>query len=72
MNALIFPYTRGFGWCEEFFPERSLCSLPAAGKPLAEYLLDFCSLLNVSRAVVQDYCFDSAYRERLLQKSAGH
>ena len=71
MNALIFPYTRGFGWCEEFFPERSLCSLPAAGKPLAEYLLDFCSLLNVSRAVVQDYCFDSAYRERLLQKSAG-
>ena len=36
MNALIFPYTRGFGWCEEFFPERSLCSLPAAGKPLAE------------------------------------
>ena len=71
MNAMIFPYTRGFGWSEEFFPERSLCSLPAAGKPLAEYLIDFCSLLNVSRVLIQDYCFDSLYRERLLRKAAG-
>lgn len=71
MNALIFPYTRGFGWSEEFFPERSLCSLPVTGKPLAEYLIDFCSLLNVSRVLIQDYCFDSAYGEQLRRKASG-
>ena len=43
MNAIIAPYTAGFEWCDEFFPEKSLCSMPLAGKPLAEHLLDLCA-----------------------------
>ena len=32
MKAIINPYNHTLRWCEEFFPDRSICSLPVAGK----------------------------------------
>lgn len=65
MNAIIAPYTAGFEWCDEFFPEKSLCSMPLAGKPLAEHLLDLCTVFGAERALVLDYNLDLAFRRRL-------
>ena len=66
MNVLICPYTRGFEWCEEIFPGKSLCSLPVAGKMLTEHLLDFCSLLKAAKVRIVDYGIDVELGRRLL------
>ncbi len=40
-------------------------ALPLAGKPLAEHLLDLCTVFGAERALVLDYNLDLAFRRRL-------
>lgn len=65
MKILFCPYTENFEWLEEFFPERSLCSLPITGKPYAEHAADFAAMLGADGLLILDYTPDSAYRKRL-------
>lgn len=65
MKAIIAPYTHDYAWCEEFFLELSLCSLPLAGRSAAEHLLDLSSLLGVTKLHILDYTFNQALHEKL-------
>lgn len=69
MNAIIFPYTGDFEWCGQFFPRRSLCSLPLAGKPFAIHLLDLCSMLNTSQVRIMDYAPDHQFGRELQSRA---
>ncbi len=69
MNALIAPYSSNFEWCDEFFPQQSLCSLPLAGKPFLTHILDLCSLLKIERARILDYAREAGLAQ-LLQERA--
>ena len=69
MKAIISPYTRDFDWCEEIFPELSLCSLPVAGRAIAVHLLDLCSLLGTSDLLILDYCLDFALQSMLRERT---
>ena len=65
MKAIINPYNHSLKWCEEFFPGRSLCTLPVAGKSFAEFQIDAISTLGVEEVLLLDYNFDSALRRKL-------
>lgn len=65
MKALISPYSCSQEWCEEFFPNHSLCSLPLAGKMAVEYLIDLCAMMGAKVVSVQDYSFDRQCQSRL-------
>jgi hypothetical protein len=70
MNALISPYSTQFEWCDEFFPEQSLCSLPLAGKPFLDHILDLCSLLKIERARILDYAREAGLAQHLQERAA--
>ena len=72
MKILFSPYTENFEWLEEFFPERSLCSLPITGKPYAEHAADFAAMLGADGLLILDYTPDSAYRKRLERTSSNY
>lgn len=65
MKAFLNPCTRAHEWKQAFFPERSLCALPLAGKPFAEYVADLCSLLDVSELRILDYDFEPDFHRVL-------
>ncbi|MBS1453926.1 MAG: hypothetical protein HP002_11155 [Lentisphaeria bacterium] len=65
MKAIINPYNHTLRWCEEFFPDRSICSLPVAGKEFAEYQIDSVSILGVDEITLLDYNYDSALKRKL-------
>ncbi len=65
MKALICPYSRTSAWCAEFFPSRSLCSLPVAGKEFAEYLVDIAARLKTEEIRLLDYNYDAEFGENL-------
>ena len=65
MKVLLTPYNRPMKWCAEFFPGKSICSLPVAGKALAEHLVDLASNLNASEVLLLDYSFDHQLKEQL-------
>jgi len=65
MKAIINPYNHSLKWCEKFFPDYSLCSLPLAGKEFAEYLIDAVSTLDVTDVMLLDYNFDSGLRRKV-------
>lgn len=66
MKTIIVPYVKEQSWCEEFFPTQSLCSLPMAGKPIAEYLVDCCSELKIKDILVLDYNYIKELDNKLL------
>ena len=72
MKILYCPYTENFEWLEEFFPERSLCSLPITGKPYAEHAADFAAMLGADGLLILDYTPDSAYRKRLERTGSNY
>ena len=72
MKILYCPYTENFDWLEEFFPERSLCSLPITGKPYAEHAADFAAMLGADGLLILDYTPDSAYRKRLERTGSNY
>ncbi len=72
MKILFSPYTENFEWLEEFFPERSLCSLPITGKPYAEHAADFAAMLGADGLLILDYTPDSAYRKRLERTGSNY
>lgn len=72
MKILFSPYTENFEWLEEFFPERSLCSLPITGKPYAEHAADFTAMLGADGLLILDYTPDSAYRKRLERTGSNY
>ncbi len=72
MKILFCPYTENFEWLEEFFPERSLCSLPITGKPYAEHAADFAAMLGADGLLILDYTPDSAYRKRLERTGSNY
>ena len=72
MKILFCPYTENFEWLEEFFPERSLCSLPIMGKPYAEHAADFAAMLGADDLLILDYTPDSAYRKRLERTGSNY
>ncbi|MBS1370164.1 MAG: hypothetical protein HPZ91_09445 [Lentisphaeria bacterium] len=65
MKAIINPYNHTTKWCEEFFPERSLCSLPIAGKMFAEHQIDSVSVLGVGEILLLDYNYTMFLQELL-------
>ncbi len=67
MKSVIAPCRIACSYVQEFFPERSLASLPLAGKSYGEYLLDLSFMLKCSDALVLDYDFVPAYHEHLTQ-----
>ena len=62
MKAIINPYNHTLRWCEEFFPDRSIGSLPVAGQEFAEYQIDSVSILGVDEITLLDYNYDSALK----------
>ncbi|MDR0931668.1 MAG: hypothetical protein LBM70_01430 [Victivallales bacterium] len=65
MRAIINPYNHQTKWCEEFFPDRSICSLPVAGKTFAEHQIDSVSVLGVDEILLLDYNY-SVFLQELL------
>ena len=65
MRALICPYSVGHTWCDYFFPDRSICSLPVVGKAIIEHILDVCMFFKMRRVKILDYCYDSALHANL-------
>lgn len=61
MNILISPYAGNCQWCEDFFPHRSLCSLPVTGKALALHMLDWASLLSAQHVLILDYAYTTGF-----------
>ena len=67
MKAIVIPYAEQekCAWAGEFFPGRSIASLPVCGKPILEYQLDECAKSGVTEVLVLDWGYDAALAERL-------
>lgn len=67
MKAIIIPYAarEKCEWAGEFFPGRSVASLPVCGKPILEYQLDECSKAGVTEVLVRDWGYDATLAARL-------
>ena len=65
MRALICTYGDGYTWCDYFFPDRSICSLPVVGKALIEHILNVCMFFKMRRVKILDYCYDQALHANL-------
>lgn len=65
MKAILKPYAHEQEWCDEFFPDSSLCALPVAGKPFAEYLVDLCSDLKIADVLLLDYNYNPLFNDSL-------
>ncbi|MCQ2390481.1 MAG: hypothetical protein MJ240_03575 [Kiritimatiellae bacterium] len=67
MKAIIIPYAERekCWWADEFFPGRSLASLPVCGKPILEYQLDECAKAGAEEVLVLDWGYDVAFANRL-------
>ena len=67
MKAIVIPYAdqEKCAWAGEFFPGRSIASLPVCGKPILEYQLDECAKAGVTEVLVLDWGYDAALAQRL-------
>ena len=67
MKAIIIPYSdrAKCDWAGEFFPGRSLASLPICGKPILEYQLDECAKEGAEEVLVLDWGYDRVLAARL-------
>ena len=67
VRAVILPYAeRGeCAWADEFFPGRSVSSLPVCGKPIVEYQIEECLKSGVSEVLVLDRAYDPSLSARL-------
>ena len=65
MRALICPYSESHVWCDYFFPDRSICSLPIVGKAFIEHILDLCLSFRMRRVKILDYCYDHVLHANL-------
>jgi len=67
LKAIIIPYAdlAKCAWAAEFFPGRSLASLPVCAKPIIEYQLDECARSGIKTVLVLDWGFDVALARRL-------
>ncbi len=71
MKTLICPYISQQEWVENFFPGYSLCSLPLAGKPCSEYLIDLAFMLRCREILVLDYDFSMEFSNQLQRRETG-
>ena len=52
-------------WADEFFPGRSISSLPVCGKPIVEYQLEECRKSGIAEVTVLDRAYDPSLAARL-------
>lgn len=65
MRAIIHPYSTNLSWCKQFFPARSFCDLPIAGRSYGERLIDAMQLAGAEAVMLLDDHFDYGYLQRL-------
>ena len=67
MRAIVYPYLPRRDWLEKYFPERSIYTLPLAGRNYGGHLLDCLHEAGVSETMLTDIYFSPAYFRHLCR-----
>ena len=67
MRAIVYPYLPRPDWQETYFPERSIYTLPLAGRNYGGHLLDCLHEAGVAETMLADIYFSPLYFRHLCQ-----
>ena len=70
-KIIVNPYSNNQEWCKDYFPDRSLGTLPVAGKTAAEYYIDFALRCQAESLLLLGPTYNEHLAESLEEHKGG-